>query len=90
MGLLSAGGLPRRPQVAAVTLLDPSAGHQDSPGGAHGFQPLRQVPTFPTLLRIIAGSETPTSRQVLVGDRPIKALGSDRGMVPQDHALRGA
>ncbi|MEM0448471.1 MAG: ABC transporter ATP-binding protein [Methanomassiliicoccales archaeon] len=40
-----------------------------------------------TLLRIIAGLETPTSGEILLNGKPIKGPGSDRGMVFQEFAL---
>ena len=40
-----------------------------------------------TLLRIIAGLDTPTSGEILFEGKPIKGPGSDRGMVFQEFAL---
>ncbi|HEY0183548.1 MAG TPA: ABC transporter ATP-binding protein [Rhodopila sp.] len=40
-----------------------------------------------TLLRMIAGFETVTSGQILVGGQPVSGPGPDRGMVFQDYGL---
>ena len=40
-----------------------------------------------TMLRLLAGLETPTSGEILLGDTPVVTAGLDRGVVFQDYSL---
>ena len=40
-----------------------------------------------TFLRLLAGLETPTTGDILLGEQPIKGAGLDRGVVFQDYSL---
>lgn len=40
-----------------------------------------------TFLRLLAGLETPVTGEILMGDRPIRGAGLDRGVVFQDYGL---